>query len=312
MSTNNHHEEVNWWEMVSPPSIETKRRTVTEQKYLRYYYGIEADEPDVKLETAKEIFEKVSKCSDYHNENCSRTYQLNLSNDRFCVVHVPPSVQQQVNSGIVTDTRDIPVVFFFHGYMSTAWYCALAGTQWCKTADEHEFIVVFGQGQGEGFTDGPRREKWGSVGFGDYHFEIENPSSDFDYINEIFDQLSQSYPCIDPHRIYYSGYSNGGMFSCNVIIHYGKSRFASVCSMMGGLGGHKEENMMNPQDTKHPLPLLLISGETDPYLPACQKAKELFELVGCPVQLHVLEQIGHQYPPPNHHIEQFVWNFFNR
>lgn len=43
----------------------------------------------------------------------------------------------------------LPVLFFFHGKQGTAWEYANIETNWIALAEKEQFIVVFGQSQGE-------------------------------------------------------------------------------------------------------------------------------------------------------------------
>lgn len=182
-----------------------------------------------------------------------------------------------------------PLLLFFHGLGSTAWFCALEGTDLKKLANQNRSVVVFGQGQGCNPLD-----RWEEGGFGECFWEIRYPCEDFVYIERILSDFG--IPCslgqrngiqetpgklarirIDATRVYYMGYSNGAMFSCNVAIRYGGSVFAGICNMMGGWAGrYKQDGLLNVQYAKHPTPLLIISGTHDTYLPSCKKAQDVF------------------------------------
>jgi len=185
------------------------------------------------------------------------------------------------------------------------------GTNWRRLSLRHGFVVVFAQGQGNFLTDGPTRDKYGAIVWGDLYWGIEDPEEDFKYFEEVIESVN-SYLPIDPSRVYYVGYSNGGMFSCNLAIRYGHKLFSGICNMMGGWGGeggYDEGKMLDVSEAEYPVKMLIISGTLDPYLPACLRAKQLFEARGFPVTLDVIEGANHSYRREK---EELIWEFFNQ
>ena len=256
------------------------------------------DENDEKLNKAMwtwKISQQVNReyCSDF-----GRTFQVDLPNERFFVIHDP-----------LIKEHSRPLLIFYHGLNGSAWYSALFQTGWLELAVKYKFLVVFGQGQGTFYRNGPQRDKHGQLGFGDLYWEIEEPAGDFDYLDSILTYMKKHYADrIDPDRIYFMGYSNGALFSSNVAVHYGGRTFAAICNHCGGFGGqYNEEKMLQPQTIVAPLPIYILTGVDDAYKESCLKAKELFQAAQCPVQLDVLEGRGHFYYKDR---EEFLWTQF--
>jgi poly(3-hydroxybutyrate) depolymerase len=75
---------------------------------------------------------------------------------------------------------------------------------------KYNFLVVFGQGQGTLYENGPQRDKFGQLGFGDLCWEIEQAKDDFDYLDSLLNYMMNKYDdLLDIDRIYFMGYSNG-------------------------------------------------------------------------------------------------------
>lgn len=358
-------EEVDIWEQfLSVPDRyddAEEARDTKEKTRLGHFFGLNEEE-DLSLQRAKKVWKRTNggRKKEVRSSSSSKlrgghTFQVQVELQeaeddtqiirnitRFYVVHIPSSIIDVVINARETSLESWPVLMFFHGLNSCAWYCALKGTGLRRLAHEKRCIVIFGQGKGEYFDSGPRRDKWDCIGFGEIYWEIPRPSDDFKYLDTILSHIgiSTSSPpspsalsdrsqpwalqgvdkngwppeyCdgrlrIDRTRIYFMGYSNGAMFSANVAIRYGGSVFRGICNMMGGwAGGYPEEGLMDVREAKHPVPMLIVSGTEDTYLSSCKRASELFASVGFSVTLRVLEGTGHVYP---REYEEEVWQFF--
>jgi predicted esterase len=230
-----------------------------------------------------------------------RTYQVDLTKERFFVVHEPLISEKKKNS--------MPLLIFYHGLDSSAWYCALVRTGWLQLSVKYNFLIAFGQGQGTFYANGPQRNKYGHLGFGDLYWEIEQPKDDFDYLDSLLNYMKNKYAdLLDKDRIYFMGYSNGALFSSNVAVHYGGQIFAALCNHCGGFGGqYNEEKMLQPRDIITPLPIYILTGVDDDYKESCLKAKSLFEMAHCPVTIDIMENRGHSYYRDK---EEFIWTEF--
>jgi predicted esterase len=236
-----------------------------------------------------------------YSSEFGRTYQVDTDKQRFFVVHEPFIIERKQNS--------MPLLIFYHGLNSSAWYCALVKTAWLQLSVKYNFLVVFGQGQGTFHIGGPLRDQYGHLGFGDLYWEIEEPKDDFDYLDYLLNYMKNKYgDLLDTDRIYFMGYSNGALFSSNVAVHYGGSTFAALCNHCGGFGGrYNEEKMLQPRDIIVPLPIYILTGVDDAYKESCLKAKNLFELAHCPVTIDIMENRGHFYYKDK---EEFIWTQF--
>ena len=256
---------------------------------------------DEQLKQAKwtwDISQRQSKefCSEF-----GRTFQVNTDKQRFFVVHEPLINERK--------ERSMPLLVFYHGLNSSAWYCALARTNWSKLSAQYNFLVVFGQGQGTFYDHGPIRDQHGHLTFGDLYWEVESPQDDLHYLETILNYMKTKYSdVLDTDRLYFMGYSNGALFSWNVAVHYGGQTFAALCNHCGGFGGrYNEEKMLQAGNIRAVLPIYILTGADDAYKESCLKAQELFQSVNCPVILEIMENRGHSYYMDK---EEFLWTQF--
>ncbi|CAF1433558.1 unnamed protein product [Adineta steineri] len=204
----------------------------------------------------------------------------------------------------------VPLLIFFHGLNSSAWFMALVRTRWIEKANINNFLVVFGQSKGRQFRKGPKYNRHGAVQFGDdLSWEIQEPDDNFIYLDFILDYMKERYAeKLDLSRIYYTGYSNTGLFSSNVAIHYGGHVFSANCNHCGGYGGlgYKNEELLDLNTIKKPVPIYILTDTRDSYLASCEKAKNLFENAECPVKIDIMNNRSHHYYVDK---ETDIWNF---
>ena len=160
---------------------------------------------------------------------------------RLYRVHVPVEYQ---------DTVPAPLVLYFHGYGGTA-ASADNGSGFSTLADQHDFIVAYGQGLPDGEGGVPF---WASVGPIDYGI------NDVHYVSLMLDDL-QSKLCIDAHRIFVTGFSNGGGMSAYLACSLA-GRIAAVAPVSGNYyaipGGCRPGRSV---------PILEIHGSADTIVP---------------------------------------------
>lgn len=260
------------------------------------------DDPnDERFNQAKEAWSISQQGVKEHYNQYGHTFQVDVSHQRFFVVHEPTMDK--------LDQISMPLLIFYLGLNSSAWYCALFRTRWLQLSMKYRFLVVFGQGQGTFYECGPQRDQYGLISFGDLYWEIEQPKKDFDYLDGILDYMKNKYgDILDKDRIYFMGYSNGALFSCNVAVHYGCKTFAAICNHCGGFGGkYNEDKMLQPRDIIVPLPIYVLTGDNDPYKESCLKAKSLFEMANCPVTIEIMENRKHSYYNDK---EEYLWTEF--
>ncbi|CAF3248189.1 unnamed protein product [Rotaria socialis] len=291
---------MDWLDYFTPVNF-TSTKLIDDNAPDESCYLIRDDCNDEKVNKAKwawNISQQMTK--EYYTE-LGRTFQVDLSNQRFFVVHEPCIDKME--------KKPMALLIFYHGLNSCAWYCALVRTGWLQLSMKYSFLVVFGQGQGTFNEHGPQRNKYGHLGFGDLYWEIEQPKDDIDYLDYLLNYMKNKYSDqLDINRIYFMGYSNGGLFSSNVAVHYGGETFAALCNHCGGFGGqYNEDKMLQPRNIITPLPIYILTGSKDAYKESCLTAKSLFETAHCPVTIDILENRGHFYYSDK---EEFIWTEF--
>lgn len=155
---------------------------------------------------------------------------------RRYIVYTPPSYQSQPQQAF-------PVIFNFHGGgMSMAEQ--MLYTQMNKTADRHQFIVVYPQGI---------KQDW-NVGFG---MDYLAGTDDVGFTQAMLSKLKQDYR-IDDKRIYATGLSRGGFFALRLAAEL-PQQFAAVASV----GAPMPEPVVQHHQQRGKVGMLLIQGTAD-------------------------------------------------
>ncbi|MGK5061462.1 extracellular catalytic domain type 1 short-chain-length polyhydroxyalkanoate depolymerase [Janthinobacterium sp. LB3P112] len=136
-----------------------------------------------------------------------------------------------------------PVVFNFHGGgMSMAEH--MLYTQMNKTAERHQFIVVYPQGI---------KQDW-NVGFG---MDYLAGTDDVGFTQAMLSKLKQDYR-IDDKRVYATGLSRGGFFVLRLAAEL-PQQFAAVASV----GAPMPEPVLQQHKKTDKVGMLLIQGTAD-------------------------------------------------
>lgn len=156
-------------------------------------------------------------------------------------LHVPPTYDP---------AKAMPLVFVFHGYTMTAASIA-AASKFVASADAHGMIVAFPTGLNGGFNAG---ECCGA--------SVTQKVDDLGFTRAMISSITKDY-CVDPKRVYSTGFSNGGFMSYYLACEMSET-FAAVASVAGTLG-------VPPADCKpkRPISLFHVHGTGDlvvPYL----------------------------------------------
>ncbi|MGX9734457.1 esterase PHB depolymerase [Janthinobacterium sp. HH104] len=155
---------------------------------------------------------------------------------RRYIVYTPPSYQS-------APQQAFPVVFNFHGGgMSMAEQ--MLYTQMNKTAERHQFIVVYPQGI---------KQDW-NVGFG---MDYLAGTDDVGFTQAMLSKLKQDYR-IDDKRIYATGLSRGGFFALRLAAEL-PQQFAAVASV----GAPMPEPVVRHHQQRGKVGMLLIQGTAD-------------------------------------------------
>ncbi len=158
---------------------------------------------------------------------------------RDSLLHVPPSYDPGRGAMLVLD---------FHGFSSNAVeQVALTGMN--ALADARGFLVATPDGLGSGWNGG------------DCCTELQPPNvDDVQLTRDLLARIEAEY-CVDPSRIYATGFSNGGFLSHRLACEL-SDVLAAIAPVSGVLG--------IPPDTCHParaIPVLDIHGTADPVVP---------------------------------------------
>ncbi len=161
---------------------------------------------------------------------------------RTFFVHVPPSYKG--------DTA-VPLVFALHGRGGTA---AMAERRegWDNVADKNGFVVVYPQALGDPAA-------W-NVGYMHDYVTYD----DMAFFRTLLALMQKTYK-IDSNRIYFTGFSSGGMMSFRV-----GAEMSDVLAAIGpvsGSEGPQREDLFAPWVPKTPISIIAIHGEKDDIVP---------------------------------------------
>ncbi|PIF12603.1 extracellular catalytic domain type 1 short-chain-length polyhydroxyalkanoate depolymerase [Janthinobacterium sp. 13] len=167
----------------------------------------------------------------------AQVQSLQLKDDkRRYIVYTPAAYQSQPQ-------KTFPVVFNFHGGgMSMAEQ--MLYTQMNRTAERHQFIVVYPQGI---------KQDW-NVGFG---MDYLAGTDDVGFTQAMLSKLKQDYR-IDEQRVYATGLSRGGFFALRLAAEL-PQQFAAVASV----GAPMPEPVRQHHRKTDKVGMLLIQGTAD-------------------------------------------------
>jgi polyhydroxybutyrate depolymerase len=156
---------------------------------------------------------------------------------RTANVHVPASYDP---------SKPTPLVLNFHGYTSDGGQEALLSNMSAK-ADQAGFVVVYPQGLNQSWNAGACCGVSASSGVDDVGF-----------VGQLLDEL-ESRLCVDVHRVFATGMSNGGFLSHRLGCEM-STRIAAIAPVAGVLG----VPACNPV---RPVPVMHFHGTADPLVP---------------------------------------------
>jgi polyhydroxybutyrate depolymerase len=166
------------------------------------------------------------------------------STKRTYVVRVPENGAKNVPK--------VPLVLVLHGGGGNA-ANAEKMTGFTEKARKEGFIVVYPQGSGSLKTVLLTWNAGHCCGYA-----MKQNVDDVGFIRALIDELVRTYP-IDPHRIYATGMSNGGMMTHRLGIEL-SDRVAAIAPVVGTLFGDEKK-------PAHPVPALMINGALDQHVP---------------------------------------------
>ena len=159
---------------------------------------------------------------------------------RFYLLHIPRGYQSTVGQ---------PLVLNFHGHSSNALQ-QRSRTGFSALADRHDVIVAYPQGVvgpdlHTGWDTGPRR----------------NPSTnDVLFVSALLQHLQANW-CVNPHRIYATGFSNGGGMT-NVLACKMAGSFAAFAAVSGAFPA-----VPGGCHPARPVPFMELHGTADTTVP---------------------------------------------
>jgi len=158
---------------------------------------------------------------------------------RTSLLHVPAKYDP---------TRGAMLVLNFHGFSSNdVEQEALTGMN--AVADQRGLLVAYPQGIGDGWNAGDCCTETQPAGVDDVQFTRDLLA------------LVESRYCIDPARIYATGFSNGGFLSHRLACAM-STTFAAIAPVSGVLGIPRDD--CNPA---RPVPVIEFHGTADPVVP---------------------------------------------
>jgi polyhydroxybutyrate depolymerase len=160
--------------------------------------------------------------------------------DRDFLLHLP--------SGY-SSNRPVGVVVALHGYGGDAEGME-RGTGLSAAADRFDFIAVYP----EGVPDIDTNRYWNSVG------NVGKSPDDVVFISLLLDQLQQS-ACVDPQRIFVTGFSNGGGLT-GVLMCRLSHRIAAFAPVAGNF-----YRILGGCSTERPVSVLEVHGTADDVIP---------------------------------------------
>jgi polyhydroxybutyrate depolymerase len=158
---------------------------------------------------------------------------------RDSLLHVPPSYDPAQGAMLVVN---------YHGFSSNAPEQVLL-TDMNPVADAKGFIVAYPDGLGSGWNAGSCCS------------ELQPPDvDDVQFTKDLLALLESEY-CIDPKRVYATGFSNGGFMSHMLACEMADT-FAAVAPVSGVLGIPTTSCLPS-----RPIPVLEMHGTADPVVP---------------------------------------------
>lgn len=183
-------------------------------------------------------------------------------------IHVPPGLDP---------SKPAPLVFAFHGGGQNAWQFE-GFTHIHDKSDSSGFILVEADGTlalGPSALPTPSPdagvvlEVWNAGNCCEYAAQTNGNIDDVGFVDRMIDKI-EGETCIDPKRVFATGFSNGGMLSHRLACQL-SNRIASIVAVSGGSG--ETDYDTNPHETlfecnpSRPVPVLHIHGTQDACYP---------------------------------------------
>jgi len=147
----------------------------------------------------------------------------------------------------------LPVVFVLHGGGKADGHEVAQRTGYNKLADREGFISVYPNGVDAQWNDGRGKT---------FRNEKDNTKVyDVGFISALIDHIIKDYKG-DSSRIYVTGLSNGGMMTLRLGCEL-SSKLAAIAPVIANI----PKNIVEKCNPDSPLPVLLMNGTDDPFVP---------------------------------------------
>lgn len=180
-------------------------------------------------------------CNTYSQNDIYKTITVD-GKQRQYIIHLPPGYE---------NVDKLPVLFGLHGgggtYKNTISFYNLNGL-----ADKNGFIVIYPNAIGK---------SWTIPGFSTRAKGNDSTVNDVHFISVLIDTIIQHYKG-DSTEIFATGISRGGEFSLYLAYKL-SSRIRAIASVCASV----PEPVLNHYSFRHPTPVLLINGTSDPLIP---------------------------------------------
>lgn len=161
--------------------------------------------------------------------------------ERSYVLYIP--------KGYYLNDKDLPLLIAIHGRLGTG-NQLMKASGFNKIADMEDFIVVYPDGYRRGWADGRGETPSDKEGINDVKF-----------ITMLIDKLLDKYR-IDSNKIFVCGHSNGGAMSHRLGFDI-SDRIAGIAPV----GANVSSDMVKNFSSKRQIPVLLINGTADEFIP---------------------------------------------
>lgn len=161
---------------------------------------------------------------------------------RAYLIHLPPSY---------LETRPTPLVIALHGSRGSGRKMEeLSGLS--RQSDKSDFIVVYPDAIERNWNDGRNVQKY---------FSHREKIDDVGFVSALIDALGREFN-VDHRRIYVTGVSNGALMTHRLACEMA-DKIAAIAPVIGAM----PENMVKQCSPAKPIPLLMINGTKDPFVP---------------------------------------------
>ena len=185
-------------------------------------------------QTVRERFRQRVESSRKQNDS-SRSIKVGELTRNY-LLHIPPSLDK---------VKQVPLLLVFHGGGGTP-ESMIGYARFDDLADKHGFLVAYPAGTDHHWNDGrPAAPKTDDVAF----------------VRAVIAELSASYK-VDPHRIYATGISNGGIFSQRLACD-----MAGTLAAVAAVAGTMPDDYAASCKPAAPISVLMIHGTEDPLVP---------------------------------------------